>query len=233
MSKNKNENRNENGNENSKKSRNSFNYDRMKNLLANSAATSIPAEKIGVPRYPLTKYDALSPFELTGKFMRGQTFIFLTPQRLGGVQLILYQSGLRKHGINVISIDFSHDMPNPKEILNKGSKLIVMGNKNVAANYLQTLGGNASKQLMDTQLSMRGKQFMDNLLKFHVGILVNKTLAKAGINLLYIVIATTSINSGLIIATDYNGNILWYDICYAFNVSNLSFDTIIIISVFI
>ena len=114
-------------------------------------------------------------------FVNSNSYVLETPSSLDGVPI--NQSPLRRNGMNIISVDYSTQVPNPKQLLRKNGQLVVFGPKKDTQEYLNNIG--ESQDLMSASSnSIRFPQFCQQLAQNYLACvpapdwLVGSTLAQ-------------------------------------------------------
>lgn len=102
-------------------------------------------------------------------FFMTNSFIFQTPYNLYNVSI--KQSLLRQNGMNLISINYSTDIPNPKQVLLKNDYLMTFGLKKDIESYFSLFTNstiNLNSILISNENSIRFKQFINELIKYYI-----------------------------------------------------------------
>eukprot|EP01083_Nonionella_stella_P282833 962554_1 len=111
-------------------------------------------DRIGIGIDRIDRPISFSPILLNQlrNFFNSNSYVVETPEILYGVPI--NKSPLRRNGMNIISVDYSTSIPNPKQILQKNGQLVVFGPKTDTQNYLNNIGESTIK-INDSNNSIR------------------------------------------------------------------------------
>eukprot|EP01084_Bolivina_argentea_P056102 102714_1 len=103
-------------------------------------------------------------------FFNNNCFIFQTPNNL--INVSLNESQIRQNGMNLISINYSTQIPNTKQILKRNDYLITVGLKKDIKKYfnkyISTDLLSIDKIIINNKNSIRFQEFVTELIKYYI-----------------------------------------------------------------